>query len=382
MKVDYDVIVVGAGPAGSVCAHCLGKDGFRVLLIDKAQFPRDKPCGDFISARLCDEMKQHGLFDAVERLPHTVIDDLFFSHPTIGGFYLRNALNREVSSGLVCKREHLDVALFEEAKKHVDVLEGVKVKRLLIEDGKVVGVESKNKTFGAKIVVGADGANGITAKALGMGALDENHNAVAIRSYYSNVKGVTNNVELHFLDQVQPGYFWIFPLNQRMGEVNVGLGILSRNVRDKNLQLKQLLDDIISEHPQFRDRFTEAKCLAPTKGWSLPFGSKKRTLAFDGAVLVGDAAGLIDPMSGEGIENAFRSSKCASAIIKEALTENNFSHSFLRKYEKALEKILRPELRKGYVIQYVTRNPTFLKLTFSFLKYSRAGRRIIANKFF
>jgi menaquinone-9 beta-reductase len=382
MSEEYDVIVVGGGPAGSICAYTLGQNHVKVLLIDKAQFPRDKTCGDFISARLSDKMKRLGVYDAVKSAPHAFIDDLLFSHPAVGGFLIRESLNRSTSTGFVCKRENLDRALFEAAKKHVDVLEGIKVKGLQFEEGRVVGVYSENKNFRAKIVVGADGANGVTAKALGIETLDENHNAVAIRSYYSNIKGMTNSVELHFLDEVQPGYFWIFPTNQATGEANVGLGVLSRNVRNRNLQLKQLLERIIKKHPQFRERFAHAECSAPTKGWSLPFGSKKRPVAFNGAVLVGDAAGLIDPMSGEGIENAIRSGECAAEIIQQALVANDFSQSFLLRYEKAVESLLRPELRKGYLIQKISRNPTFLKLTFLLLKHSRFARRIIANKFF
>jgi flavin-dependent dehydrogenase len=295
---------------------------------------------------------------------------------------VKQSLNRPCSTGFVCKREHLDKALFEEAKKYVDVLEGIKVKGLLFEENHVVGVYSENRNFRAKIVVGADGANGITAKALGVGTLDENHHAVAIRSYYSNIKGMTDHIELHFLDEVQPGYFWIFPTNQATGEANIGLGVLSKNVRNKNLQLKHLLQKITQEHPQFRARFAQAECLAPIKGWSLPFGSKKRPIAFNGALLVGDAAGLIDPMSGEGIENAFRSAECAAKTIRQALIAEDFSLSFLLKYEKAVEALLRPELRKGYWIQKASQNPTFLKLIFWLLKHFRFSRRLIANKFF
>ncbi len=382
MSDNYDVIIIGAGPAGSICARSLGIGGARVLLIDKAQFPRDKTCGDFLSARLCNKLKQLGLYDVVKKMPHTIINDLLFSHPDIGSFCVRESLNWEVSTGLVCKREDLDSVLVQEAKKYVDVFEGVKVKGLVFEDGKIVGVQTEDKIVRAKIIVGADGANGVTAKALGAGALDENHNAVAIRSYYSNVKGMTNSVELHFLEQVQPGYFWIFPVNPMTGEANVGLGILSCNVRNRNLQLKKMLHSIVSEHPQFRERFSEAQCLDSIKGWSLPFGSKKRRLAFNGAILVGDAAGLVDPMSGEGIENAFRSGECAATIIQKALAANDFSVSFLMKYESALDKILRSELRKGYLIQKVSRNPIILKLIFFMLKHSRIGRRVIANKFF
>lgn len=382
MSVDYDVIVVGAGPAGSVCARFLGMRGVRVLLIDKEHFPRDKPCGDFLSSRLCNELKQLGLYESIAKIAHCPIHDLLFSHPQVGSFLVRDALHFTPSPGFLCKRNDLDAVLVGEAKKHVEVLEGVKIKEPIFERGSIVGVRSESETYRAKVVVGADGANGIMAKALGTAAIDENHHAVSVRSYYSQIRSLTNNVELHFIDQVQPGYFWIFPTDLEKGEANVGLGILSRNVRNRNVQLKKLLETIVKEHPQFRDRFSEALCLAPTKGWSLPFGSKKRSLAFPGAILIGDAAGLIDPMSGEGIENAVRSGVCAAENILLALEANDVSLSSLQRYEMALERILRPELRKGYFIQKFARNPTLLKLIFHFLKHSKLGRRVIANKFF
>lgn len=378
----YDAIVVGAGPAGAICARSLGMGGARVLLIDKEHFPRDKPCGDYLSSRLCDRLKKVGLYEPLEKAPHCIIEDILFSHPSVGSFLMRDSLNREASSGILCKREHLDAVFVEEAKKHVEVLEGIKVKSLIINQGQVVGVATDTKNYSAKIVIGADGANGVTAKALGAATLDENHHAVSVRSYYTHVKGLTASAELHFIDQVQPGYFWIFPVNLKTGEANVGLGILSRNVRNRNVQLKKLLETITQEHSQFRDRFAEAQCVAPVKGWSLPFGSKKRPLAFPGALLIGDAGGLIDPMSGEGIENAFRSSLCASEYVLKALSQNNFTQKFLQQYEDALETLLRSELRRGYFIQKVSRNPIVLNLVFRLLKHSRTSRRIIANKFF
>lgn len=363
MAEDYDAIVLGAGPAGSVCARALGMGGARVLLIDKERFPRDKPCGDFLSSRLCDRLKQSGLYEAVAKAPHCVIEDLLFSHPSAGSFWVKDSLNRPISTGFVCKREHLDAIFVEEAKKHVELLEGVKIKELMMEDGQIVGVQSESRSFRAKVIVGADGANGMMAKALGM-TLDENHHAVSIRSYYSHIKRLTKSVELHFLNEVQPGYFWIFPVNLATGEANVGLGILSRKVRNRNVQLKKLLDWIMREHPQFRERFADAHSIAPVKGWSLPFGSKKRPLAFPGGVLIGDAGGLIDPMSGEGIENAFRSGECAATCILKALAANDFSQRFLQRYEEDLELLLRAELQRGYLIQKVSRNPLVLKLLF------------------
>lgn len=359
--MEYDVIVVGSGPAGSTCARLLGQTGKRVLLIDKERFPRDKPCGDFLSSRLCERLKRLDVLSAIT--PHCPIDDLLFSHPAVGPFLIKGS----GIPGLMCRRTVLDAALFREAKKHVEVLEGVKIKDLIFEKGRVVGVTSEDKIFRSKIVVGADGANGIVAKKLGVATLDENHNAVSVRTYYAGIQGLTNSVELYFIDEVQPGYFWIFPTDLEKGEANVGLGILSARVRNQNVQLKNLLEKIVKEHP----RFAHAVLQQPIKGWSLPFGSKKRPRTFPGALLIGDAAGLIDPMSGEGIENAIRSAECAAdAICKD------------QNYEQSLDRLLQGELRKGYLIQKAGRNPFILRLIFRLLKHSSMARQIIANKFF
>lgn len=362
MLMEYDVIVVGAGPAGSMCARQLGQKGRKVLLIEKERFPRDKPCGDFVSSRLCEHLKSLEIYPALKMVPHCPMDGLLFSHPSVGQFELRGD-----TPGLMCRRTSLDAVLFEEAKKHVDVLEGVKIKELIFEKGRVVGVKSEENSFFSKNVVGADGANGIVAKKLGAGALDENHNAVAVRSYYSGLKGLNSLIELHFIDEVQPGYFWIFPTDLEKGEANVGLGILSACVRNQNVQLKNLLEKVVKE------RFKDAVLLEPIKGWSLPFGSKKRPRTFPGALLIGDAGGLIDPLSGEGIHNAIRSAECAA----EAILSQDLSL-----YEKYLDKTLQGELRKAYLIQKVSRNPFVLKLLFHVLKHSKKARQALANKFF
>ena len=104
----------------------------------------------------------------------------------------------------------------------MDVLEGIKVKGLQFEEGRVVGVYSENKNFRAKIVVGADGANGVTAKALGIETLDENHNAVAIRSYYSNIKGMTIVLSCIFLTKYNPDIFGSFlPIKRQEKRMSV-----------------------------------------------------------------------------------------------------------------------------------------------------------------
>jgi len=374
----YDIIIVGAGPSGSTCATLLARGGAHVLLLEKSSFPRDKTCGDFISARLKDNLEKSNLCPPLKGTHPGAVSDLLFSHPKAGSF----TLSRPPAQGFICKRKAFDHLLFEQAQAKVDGLTNMPVKKLLFEGKQIVGVQTADQTFRAKIVVGADGANGITARALGVPTFDENHNAVAIRAYYNQIEGIGDTAELHFLDEVQPGYFWIFPLNPATGEANVGLGLLSRQVRYGNVQLKQLLERIIATHPLFAQRFCRSECLSPIKGWSLPFGSKKRPVAFPGAVLLGDAAGLIDPMSGEGIENGIRSAQCAAPVLLQSLAAGNYSKEFLMQYQRNLEDLLRNELRQSYWIQKLCRNKIMLKGFFKVLQHSERARKVLADKFF
>lgn len=375
---NYDIIVIGAGPSGSTCATLLARGGAKVLLLEKSLFPRDKICGDFISARLKDNLEKSNLAPLLKGTHYGAVTDLLFSHPKAGSF----TLSRPPAQGFICKREAFDRLLFEQAQAKVDVLTDAPVKKLLFKGAQVVGVQTADQTFRAKIVVGADGANGITAKALGVQTFDENHNAVAIRAYYAQVEGIGQTAELHFLDEVQPGYFWIFPLNPATGEANVGLGLLSRQVRYGNVQLKTLLERIITTHPSFIHRFRRSERLSPVKGWSLPFGSKKRPVAFPGAVLLGDAAGLIDPMSGEGIENGIRSAQVVAPVLLRSLAAGDYSQEFLLQYQRDLERLLRSELRQSYWIQKLCRNQMVLRSFFWFLQRSSNAKKILVDKFF
>jgi len=117
-------------------------------------------------------------------------------------------------------------------------------------------------------------------------------------------------------------------------------------------------------------------------GWSLPFGSKLRKNAFNNCLLIGDAASLIDPMSGEGIENAIKSAEFAAETILMAKEIGDYSYDVLKNYSRKLQKSLRFELKTSYFIQKISRNPFALKLLFHAMKSSKFSRRVIANKFF
>jgi flavin-dependent dehydrogenase len=146
-----------------------------------------------------------------------------------------------------------------------------------------------------------------------------------------------------------PGYFWIFPLEN--GEANIGLGMIIKDMTKKRINLKEAMLKQIKENPLFKDRFADATPLDEVHAWNLPLASYRKKCAGNGWMLIGDAASLIDPLSGEGVGNAMLSAKLASQVFIEALKKGDFSEQTLKAYEKQLWDELGPEVKANYKLQ-------------------------------
>lgn len=373
MHYDYDVIIVGGGPAGSACALYAEQHGLRVLLVDKATFPRDKICGDAISGKSVVYLRELGLLDALHSQPQVRANGVTFSSPdgnlaTIA--FTPPNTDRE-SFGYVCRREVFDNILFQAAKQRVETREGFNVTDLLVENGQVRGVNGRNGTadqrLTAKVVVGADGYNSVVLRKMGLYEHDPAHWVVATRAYYRGVTEVTDAIEIHFVKDILPGYFWIFPLED--GLVNVGIGMRHDELKKRGISLRQA-HVAATEAPFFQRRFRNAELLGGIVGWNLPVGSKERRAHGNGFLLLGDAAGLIDPFSGEGIGNAMCSGKIAAEVLATVCASDDFSDAALAAYQQQLWQRLGPELRMSYTLQRLGRFRPLLNLI-----VSRAARR-------
>ena len=363
----YDAVVVGAGPGGATAAAFMARAGLRVMLVDKASFPRDKICGDAISGKSVDVLRRLELIERVLAAPQVKSWGIDFGGPdgNVASIPFTKELDREVPPGFVCARETYDQILFERAVEWgAEPRLETQVKQLIQEDGIVRGVvlansAGKNATLknkGAReevrapIVIGADGAYSVVARELGLEQLDERYYSAGLRAYYRNVGGFhpRNHIELHFLPDALPGYFWIFPMAN--GMANVGIGMLSSSIKRKDVKLKQLLAQCI-EHPSFRDRFVDAEPVGSVKGWGLPLGSKPRPMVGNGWMLVGDAASLIDPFTGEGIGNAMVSGEIAARQVADAIVARRFDEAFLAAYQRDVRSYLGNELRVSHALQ-------------------------------
>jgi geranylgeranyl reductase family protein len=372
---EFDCIVVGAGPGGSTCATFLAKEGWRVLLVDKSAFPRDKVCGDAISGKSASVLREMGLDAAVEAQPHAIAEGVVFSGTRgdvvqipfpkdVDPSGIRNSKRYNyVTSGYVQRRLVFDDVLFRHAKsqKSVETLEGFEVADLLWEGARVAGVRGKDgRVFRAPFVVGADGALSVVAQKTGAFDRDHDHWIGAFRVYCEGVAGMGRDIEIHFVEGLIPGYFWIFPLEN--GLANVGAGMIESDLQrpsGRDGRKKQLVEEtyrIMREHPLFRERFAKAREVPGSRrGWLLPLGSKRRRLHGPGWALVGDAAALIDPFSGEGIGNAMVSGRLAASSVSRALSDPRGADAHLAAYEAAVRAELDRELQMSYKLQRLGR---------------------------
>lgn len=314
-----EVLVVGAGPAGSAAAAWAARAGRDVLLIDSAVFPRDKTCGDGLTPRATAELEHLGLGDWLRA--HTVNHGL-----RLAGFGREAKLPWPGGSfptyGSAVPRTELDDKLRETAvKSGARMLDGTKVIDVIREGDRVTGVTVKTaegtRSIGCKTLVVADGVRSPIGKLLGRTWHRQYAYGTAARAYIksgrSDDQWITSHLELRNADgDLVPGYGWVFPLGN--GEVNIGVGSLATEQRPSHIALKPLLEHYTSLR---REEWQFEGSLRAVASALLPMGGAVSNVAGLNWVLIGDAAGCVNPLNGEGIDYGLEGGHMLADLLDE-----------------------------------------------------------------
>ncbi len=357
--IERDVIIVGAGPAGATAAAALAQKGYDVLLLDRHQFPRDKTCGDAVPAGAIELLWRLGMREkidkAVARGELYPLEGMMLVSPRGHELHAKFHHGQLGSESYVAPRIYFDALIQEHAVASGAEFCLAKAKAPIVENGKVVGIQvqanGRSHNLRARLVIGADGVTSVVARNLRPKNKQhaDNHRAVALRAYIDDIEELPKEVEFYLYKDVLPGYAWIFPIGKN--KANIGLGMRLDYFRKKKYNLEQMLKDFL-ERPEIKKRLLRGGQLRDVATWQLNFGSQKHMHhVFDGAILVGDAAGFINPLTGGGIHNGLVSAELAAQVADEALQANDVSRSKMQVYEKLCHDHMWESMRNSFWMQ-------------------------------
>lgn len=364
-----DVLVLGAGPAGSALAAELARDGFRVRLADRKAFPRDKPCGEFLSPQCAPYLAALGLQQPLSDLGPRLVRGMHlhgYGSAALGRFRALGPHAVSAGAGFGVRRGRFDELLRDAAERAgAEWLPRHEFTALLRDDtGRIVGATLRDATGAvtdchARWVVGADGVHSRVARALGVQRPTPWLDQFALVSHFAGVQPQPC-AEVHLF----PGGFFAATTVDD-GVFSTNLIVPRRTLRDRGTAD---WDGFVASHfdraPGFGERLAGARRLSPWRGIG-PLAFTTRRQVFEGAALVGDACGYVDPLTGEGIYFALFGARALAAALREALHAPARAPAALAGYERQRRREVGPRLWAAAALQRALRHPwlvrTFLR---------------------
>ena len=358
-RYDADVLVVGAGPAGASAAKYLHEAGHSVILIDGEKFPRDKVCGDFVGPVALDELERLGVSQRADfRRTNLITRSAVF----LDGYKLTEQSFPENGGsrpyGRVIPREQLDKWIFECATQAgVKAFENCLLKHYRVSAS---GVRSEcilaglKTNFYTRAIIGADGSNSAVARIHHGEKSAASSKIVAVRAYYSGVKGPEDRADLFFTEKTFPGYYWLFPVGSQ--SANLGVGMVLETLPDSKKQLRRMFNELVSNDPAFAQRITDGKMEGKIVGWPLSTYNPQFPCFSNRLLLTGDAGGLINPLNGEGIQYALLSGRWAAEVLHDCLDQDDLSREALSAFGKRVDQEIGFDLSLARTIINCIRN--------------------------
>lgn len=350
----HDVVVIGAGPGGSATASFLAADGLDVLLLDKTDFPRDKTCGDGLTPRALGVLDDLDVLNEVLQKGFRIQEAIVYSPK--GTSVTTRVPQRESLPPymLTIPRLVLDEIIRKQAVNcGVSFRGGIHVTGISCDANSVaINGRRRGKSFSAhgRIAVIAIGAN--VRLLLSLGILKSTPRMIlASRTYYEGMNGLSGLFEFHFDGVPIPGYGWVFPLSD--SSANIGAGVLPTGKRRERRRgtSKAALEQFL-KLPRMREMLCGARRAGPIKGFPLRTDFATAPTYGDRVLLVGEAAGLVNPLTGEGVDFALESAKIAANHLASSFANGDLSRSNLKRYDRKL----RARFQRVFVFSMRMRN--------------------------
>lgn len=355
---DADVIVAGAGPAGAAAACHLARCDASVIVLDRATFPRDKVCGDCVGPLALVELGALGV-SQMEGYSQTNIGRrgaLYLDGEELISLRLPD-LTEVPQCGRVIPRLTLDNLVVDAARQAgARVMEGFALADFSLQRGavtvKAIG-PSCGLTLRARLLIGADGSSSAVARIMRGSPPPRRDRMVAARAYFTNVEGPQDQLDVYISGGCFPGYCWLFPTGN--GEANVGLGIPIETLPPHEETPAVMLRRFLRDDPALAARLRNASLRGRIVGWPLVTYNHRLPIVADRLMLIGDAAGFINPLNGEGIQYALLSARWAAETVVSRLTDGDFSARALAPFAARVECELGCDMALArLIVQYIT----------------------------
>ena len=346
---------MGGGPAGAATAHFLAREGARVVLLDRAHFPRAKPCAEYLSPQASRVLSAMGALDAVERAGASHLAGMLVRAPNgttlRGDFVAQHGYEAFRDRGLALRRTVLDSLLLDRARDAgADVLEGVRVSGVERDATgrttgvRILGATGATRVMRARLVIGADGLRSVVARRLGLAGTRLWPRRIALVAHYENFGGIGDVGEMH----VERGVGYVGLARVDAGLTNVAMVVPRRFGREIAADRTGFFERWLRARPQLADRVAGATRVSPVLATG-PFASHARRAWAPGAALVGDAADFLDPFTGEGIYAALRGGELLAPFALAALgaERGRDADAALARYEVAR----RAEFRGKWMVE-------------------------------